>query len=169
MADPAAITDLRTYFCRVLIHEVYHQRAQLEAVLVDDFADLVDPRQGQSGSSPPAPRPVAEAVSAHVLAEGWLRLFTSQRGELLLTVPGRSPDPARYRDAIVAVAEWALRAGMVEEITDADCNVALRAAHQEWFDGPGCAKNTCHQRFRRGRADVRAVLRSIINRDDLSL
>ena len=34
----------------------------------------------------------------------------TQRGELTADVPGRSSDPARYRDVIVTVAEWVLAA-----------------------------------------------------------
>jgi hypothetical protein len=168
VADPGAITDLRAYFCRALIHEVYHQRAQLGAMLVDDFADLVDARQGQSSGGPPAPRPVAEAASTHVLAEGWFRLFITQRGELLARVPGRSSDPARYRDAILAVAEWALAACMVEKITNADYNAPLAACYPEWFDEPRCAESTRYKRFERARTDVRVLLQSIISRNDLN-
>jgi hypothetical protein len=37
----------------------------------------------------------------------------------------------------------------------------------ELFAESGCAENTCHQRFCRARADVRDLLRVIVNRDDL--
>ena len=69
---------------------------------------------------------------------------------------------------IVTVAEQVLRAIMVEDISDTDYNTALRAAYPEWFAEPGYPQNTYHQRFSRARADVRALLRTIINPDDLN-
>ena len=90
-----------------------------------------------------------------------------ERGELATRVPGRSPDPGRYRDVIVAVAELVLLAIVAGDVSDADSNQALRAAYPQWFGEPGCADNTCHQRFSRARADVRDLLRAIISRDEL--
>jgi DNA-directed RNA polymerase specialized sigma24 family protein len=167
VADPAAIRDLRAYFCRSLIREVNHQRAQLGATLVDDFAKLADERQGRSGTSLTVPRPVDETASLHILAEDWLRPFTTQRGDLLSSVPGRSSHPARYRDVIVAAAERALRACMVEKVTDADHNDFLSDAYPGWFAETGCAQNTRDKRLERARADIRALLQSLIDRKDL--
>jgi hypothetical protein len=167
VADPTAIRDLRAYFCRALIREIYHQSAQLGAVLVDDFTGLVDERQRRSDASLAGPRPVDETATMHVLAEGWLRPFTVQRGELLSSVPGRSPCPARYREVIVAAAERAVRACMVEKIADADHNSFLSGACPGWFAEPGCAENTRDKRLERARTDIRALLKSLIDRKDL--
>lgn len=168
VADPAAIRDLRAYFCRSLIREVNHQRAQLRATLVDDFVKLADERQWRSDTSMTVPRPVDETASLHILAEDWLHPFTAQRSELLSSVPGRSPDPARYRDVIVAAAERALRACMVENVTDADHNNFLSGAYPGWFAEPRCTKNTRDKRLERARADIRALLQSFIDRKDLN-
>ena len=167
VADPTPIRDLTAYVCRVLIREIYRLRGQLGATLVEDFASLADARQGRSGDSPPPPRLVAETVSTRLLAEAWLKPFAIRRRELTNSVPSRSPDPRRYRDVIVNIAERVLCRIITEEISDADYNTALSTAYPEWFDEPGCAENTRHQRFRRARKDIRALLRTIINPDDL--
>jgi hypothetical protein len=157
VADPTAIKDLRAYFCRALMREIYHQRAQLGAMLVDDFTGLVDERQRRSDASLAGPRPVDETASMHVLTEGWLRPFTAQRGELLSSVPGRSSYPARYSEVVVAAAEQTLRACMVEKITDADHNNSLSGAYPGWFSEPGCAENIRGKRLKRGRSDTRST------------
>jgi DNA-directed RNA polymerase specialized sigma24 family protein len=167
VADPTAIRDLRAYFYRALIREIYRQGSQLGAMLVDDFTSLADERQRRSGASLAAPRPVDETASMHVLAEGWLRSFAAHRGDLLSSVPGRSPDRARYREVVVAAAERALRACMVEKITDADHNNFLSGAYPGWFAEPGCPENTRDKRLERARADIRALLQSIVDRKDL--
>ena len=167
VADPAAIRDLTAYVCKVLIREIYSLRGQLGATLVEDFASLADARQGRSGDSPPLPQLIAETVSMRLLAEAWLEPFAIRRRELTDSAPNRSPDPRHYRDMIVNVAECMLCRIITEIVTDADFNAALSTAYPEWFDEPGCAENTRHQRFRRAREDVRSLLRTIIDPDDL--
>lgn len=167
VANPAAIRDLRAYFCQALIREVYHLRGQLGAASVDDLASLADARQERSGTSLIAPRPVDETVITNLLDEARLRSFAASRRKLADAAPSRSADPDRYANVTVAVAEWVLRAGMTEVVRDVDLNAALSSAYPEWFDEPGCAGNTRHQRFRRAREDIRALLRTIINPDDL--
>ena len=151
LENPERIEDLRAYFCRVLINEVYHLRGQLRATLVEDFESLAGiarvmaavvrsrhglsmrrsvrgwlPRRGLSGS----PR------SARVFAPPW---------------PGARADPGRYRDLIVAVAEQVLRAVLGGDVSEADSNEALRTAYPEWFGRKGHADNNAHQRFSRAR------------------
>jgi hypothetical protein len=167
VVEPAAIRDMRAYFCRSLIREVHHQRAQLGATLVDDFVKLADERQWRSGNSLTGPRPVDETASLRILAEGWLRPFTARRGDMLSSVPRRSSHPARYGEAIVAAAERALRTCMVDKVADADHNDFLSGAYPEWFADPGCAENTRDKRLERARADIRALLKTIVNRNDL--
>lgn len=167
VANPTAIRDLRAYFCRVLIHEVYRLRGQLGATLMEDFTRVADARQGWSGGNLPARRPVAETVSTRLLAEAWMEPFVTRRRELANRVPGRSPDRHRYREVIVDVAGRVLCRIITEEISDADYNAALSTAYPEWFDQPGSAENNRHQRFRRAREDIRALLRTIVNPDDL--
>lgn len=94
--------------------------------------------------------------------------FTAQRAHLVRKVPGRSPDPSRYRNLIVSVAERVLLPLVSGEVSnvDADANQALSAAYQEWFAEEGVATGIGHQRFSLARADVRRVLRCIARSAD---
>jgi len=166
--DPTAIRNLRAYFCQVLTREIYRMLGQLGAMLVEDFTSVADAHQGRSGGLLSVPQSVAETVSTHLLTEAWLEPFATRCGELTASVPGRSPDPGRYRAMIVTVAERVLRAIVIADTTDADYNTALRGAYAEWFAEPGYPENTYHQRFSRARADVRALLRAVVSRDDLN-
>ena len=164
--DPGRIEDLKAYFCRVLIRVINHLRGQLGAILSDDFASLVDACQGKARGGA-LPRPVDEAVAGTLLARGWLERFTAERESLTAAVPGRPPDLARYREVIVSVAEQVLCSIVTADVCDADRNPALLAAYPEWFAEDGSTAGNAHQRFSRARADVRSLLRMIINRDDL--
>jgi DNA-directed RNA polymerase specialized sigma24 family protein len=166
VADRAAIRNLRAYFCRTVINEIYRERGQLGAAPTEDITDLADRRVRLGGNSSVS-QPIAEAVSTHLLTQAALGRFATQREELNGRVTRRSPDPGRYREVIVKVANQVLAAIIVVEIADADYNTALRAAYPEWFAEPGCPANRRDQRFRRARADVRALLQTIINREDL--
>ena len=117
---------------------------------------------------PPGPAALAGRDGRHRSARRDLaRAFAAERGELATGCLAAPPIPARYRDVIVTVAELVLLAIVTRDVSDADSNAGLRAAYPEWFDEPGCAENTCHQRFSRARADVRGLLCTIISRDDL--
>ena len=135
---------------------------------IEDFESLAETRQHRvtvCGSAPV--RPVDDAVGTRLMAESWIaRGFTRDARVSGRPCP-RAPAPARYRALIVAVAEQVLRDGINGEANQADSNEALRAAYPEWFAQPGCAANTCHQRFRRARADTRELLKAVVNRDEL--
>ena len=164
--DPQHIENLRAYFCTVLIRKVYRLRGQLGTTPVEDFEILVETRRVTACGSAPA-RPVGDAVGTRLMAEIWIERFHVRRACLRAAVPARSSAPGRYRDLIVAVAEQVLRDGIKGEASQADSNAALRAAYPEWFGQPGCAANTCDQRFCRARADVRELLKAVVNRDEL--
>jgi len=161
--NPERIKDLRAYYCRVLINKVYDLRGQLGATLVEDFETLVETRPYRVGSSSARPRPFDEVV----LADTCLERFAAQRDNLRAAVAERSTDPDRYRDVIVTVAEQVLRAILDGDVSQADTNDALRAAYPEWFGEKGRANNNAHQRFSRARADVRDLLKAVVNRDEL--
>jgi DNA-directed RNA polymerase specialized sigma24 family protein len=164
--DPGAIEDLRAYFCRVLIRVINVLRGQLGAILPADFTALADTCQPKVRGEA-LQNPVPETVATHLLAHDWLERFNAEREFLTAAVPGRSPDPFRYREIVASVAEKVLRSIITADVCDADGNPALCAAYPEWFaDDGGTASNT-HQRFSRARADVRCLLRAIVNRDDL--
>lgn len=166
VANPAAIADLRAYFCRVLIREIYRELGQLQAAAAADFTSLVDMRQGRPGSSSPAPRPFPEEVAIGVLGEGWLGAFAARRGELATRVSRRSRDPVRYQRLIVRAAEHMLRT-ILGENADADVNAVLRGGYPDWFAAGSLGKNARDQRLLRARADVCALLKTIVERGDL--
>jgi hypothetical protein len=164
--DPERITDLKAYYCRVLIRTINALRGQLGAVLTDNFASVADAFQGKARSQVP-PRPVDEVVALDRLSRGWFERFTAEQASLTATVPRRSRDHHRYRELIVKVAEQVLRSSVTGDVCDADHNPALRAAYPEWFAEEGNTANNADQRCSRARADVCRLLRMIINRDDL--
>ena len=163
--NPERIKDLRAYFCRVLINKVYDLRGQLGATTVEDFEALANTRPYVVG--PARPRSVDEVVGTELLAHTCLQRFATQRDDLGRAVADRSPDPDRYRDVIVTVAERVLYAILAGDVSQADVNDALRAAYPEWFGEKGGADNNAHQRFSRARADVRDLLKAIVNPDEL--
>ena len=165
VAHPEAIEDLRAYFCRVVLREIYRELRQLRAEVLVDFTVSGDARQDQRGIGAPMPRPLTEEVQTCLLGQGWLGIFTG-RGELAARVPRRSPDPGRYQRLIVRVAEYVLRV-ILGENADADINAALRGGYAEWFAAHNSSRDTRDQRLSRGRADVCALLQTIVERGDL--
>jgi DNA-directed RNA polymerase specialized sigma24 family protein len=161
------IDNLRAYFCKVLIREVHRERGQLGAALVEDFVCVAEARQDAAGCHPASSPCIEDAVSISLQAQLWFKRLAGERDCLLAAVPARSDNVARYRTVIYAAAEQVLRDAIDAEPSDADSNAALRAAYPEYFSQPGAAPNLCHQRFRRAREDVRAMLQTIVGRDEL--
>lgn len=166
MKHPEEIRNLRAYFNRVLINTARQLRSQLGAFPVEDVADVADGRPQALVGQQAAP-PVEDTVGRRVLAGTWRERFTSQRALLVRNVPGRSPDPGRYKDVIVSVAERVLQAIVSGDVRDADGYLALSAAYPEWFAIDGRAVANGHQRLSRARADVSRVLRLVVRRTDL--
>jgi DNA-directed RNA polymerase specialized sigma24 family protein len=161
------VENLRAYFCRVLIHEVYRERGQLRAALVDDFDRVAEERHVAADHHRTSPLPFQDMVCTSLLGRSWLKRLVEERDGLLAAVPARSDDPSRYRAVIYAAAEHILRAGINGDVDEADMNEAFRASYLEYFQQLGARPNTCDQRFRRGRMDVRALLRSVVSHDEL--
>lgn len=162
VSDLARIENLKAYFCRALINEVYRLRGQLTAARPYDPVTLAV--MSDTGTSAPALE--KEAVT-RLLARTWLDQFRARRVHLRAAVPGRSRQPARYRDLIVRTAEHVLRTALDGNVSWADCNEALQAAIPDWFGQPGSAENTCHKHLSRARRDVQDVLQAVVSRDEL--
>ena len=166
--NPEGIDNLRGYVYTVLANKVRCLRGQLRsAVLVDDSERLAEMRQDAPGCNPASPAAVEEAVIMSMTRQIWLERFAALRADLRKAVPGRSDDPDRYRDVIVGVAEWVLRAIVLGDISRADVNQALQARYPEWFSLEACAAGNGHQRFSRARADTGNLLRFVISRNEL--
>ena len=162
------IENLRAYFCKVLIRAMHRERGQLGAALVDDFARVAESRQGAVGCDPASSPCVETAVCTSLQAKSWLERIADNRDCLLATIPARFDDPHRYRGVIYAAADQVLRDSINAEPSDADTNEAFRAAYPEYFDQSAASPNTLHQRFRRARKDVKALLQAVIRRDELT-
>lgn len=97
--------------------------------------------------------------------------MTNIDSELRIPITGpafhvRGP-PDRYRAVVYAAAEQILRDLISGESSEADSNEAFRASYPEYFDQPGAAPNTRHQRLLRVRADTRALLQAAISKASL--
>lgn len=163
---PEQIDDLRRYYCKVLIRNVYRLHAQLGADVVGDPERLADARaRGLGGEA--LPPLFDETVHTDMLARSWLERFAKQRAVLARKVPGRSPKPGQYRDVIVTTAEGMLLAVATRDFRAVDLNLSLRAAYPGWFAERGSEIGNIHQRLARGRADVCRLLRTFIRRGEL--
>jgi len=141
---------------------VYRLRGQAAAARPCDPATLA----AMSDAGKPAPS-WAEEVLTRLTARTWLDRLRAQRACLRAAVPGRSPQPGRYRHLIVQTAEYVLRSAIDGNVSGADSNEALQAAFPEWFGRSGRAENISHKRLSRARRDVRDLLQVIVSRDEL--
>jgi Sigma-70 region 2 len=157
LKHPEQIEDLRRYYLRVMRNEATKLYALRSETPFEDPDSVPAPAQ-----------PVEDQVCNSLRDHSWLRRFTARREMLLAAIPARSPDSRRYRAVIYHAAGQVLFDGLNGDASDADSNDAFRAAYPEYFNPPGAAVNTCHQRFRRAREDVKALLKAVVNRDELT-
>ena len=157
LKHPERIKNLRAYYFQVLRNEATKLYVPRQETPLEDGADAPVPAQ-----------PVDEKVCNSLHAQIWLDRLTGQRVRLLAAIPARSGDPGRYRAVIYNTAEQVLRDGINGEPCDADSNGALRAVYPEYFAEPSASADLLHQRFRRARLDVRALLKNVVNRDELT-
>jgi DNA-directed RNA polymerase specialized sigma24 family protein len=162
VSDLARIENLKAYFCRALINELYRLRGQLAGARPCPPVTLAVMSDAATSAVPSAD----EAVT-RLLARAWLERFRAQRAGLRAAVPGRSRQPSRYRDLIVQTAEHILRTALDGNVSWADCNETLQAGLPDWFGRPGSAENTSHQHLSRARRDVQDLLKAVIRRDEL--
>jgi Sigma-70 region 2 len=157
LKHPEQIENIRRYYLRVMRNEA------TKVYVLHSEIPFEDP------DSVPAPvRPIEDKVCDSLCGHIWLQRLAARREALVAATPGRSADPCRYRTMIYYAAEQVLLGGLNGETSDADSNDALRAAYPEYFDQPGAAANTCHQRFRRARKDVKALLQAIVDHNELT-
>jgi hypothetical protein len=157
LKHPERINNIRVYYLRVLRNEA----AKLYALRQE--TPFEDP-----DSVPTPALPIDEKVCTSVQAEVWFERFATRREHLRDAVPARSGDPDRYQGLIYETAGQVLRDGINGEPGDADTNDAFRRAYPEYFARPGASADLLHQRFRRAREDVKAVLRTVVDRDELT-
>jgi hypothetical protein len=160
--NPERSVDLRAYYCRVLLRNIHRLRSQLGAILIDDFGVVADSCQRELGGEP-APRPFDGTVISDLFVPDCLRYLAAHHTALSCKVPGRSPNPYRYRNVVVTGATGMLLA----KVSDIDLNETLRTAYPQWFAENGVPVSNIHRRFARARAYACLLLREIIKRRDL--
>lgn len=159
----AEIENMKAYFYQVLRREIARERGQLGAILIEDFAREADDRQLDARAMDKSSAGFEDELCTSVQCWYLHKQLLADRDKLLASVPGRSPNNERYREVVYAAAEAILSAGMRAEPSEADSIKAFRESYAEYFAQPGAAANTCHQRFLRARADVRALLRALVS------
>lgn len=160
---PEEIDDLRKYFCRVLINEIYRLLRPQRTTPLVNVEEMADACHGRSWGLPPTD-PFDEILCTQLITLTLLRRLDERRESITLRVPGRSPDPRRYRELIVACARDVLVATATGDVSDADSPAALRVTYPAWFAEEGCGTANVYQRVKRARDDVRALL-LLISRD----
>ena len=161
---PEHIDDLRAYFCRVVSREAVRlYRKSGTALLLDDPESVVAARRVHGQVA----RPLEEDAAAHLMAQIWQERLRNRKEQLRAAVSGRSADPDRYRDLIVAIAPSRLKSVVWDEASDKDLNSDLLDAYPEYFAQPGHGRNSCDRRFSRARADLRALLQEVVARDEI--
>lgn len=167
---PERIENLKAYFLKVLKNEINALRAQHRKTipLQNPGAALELGQRGTVVCGPAPSRAMDDLVRTRLLARSLRARLVVQRESLLIAVPARSNDPRRYRTVTYHAAEQILLDSLNGDASDADSNDAFRDAYPEYFNQPGAAVNTCHQRFRRAREDVRALLRAVVDHDELT-
>jgi len=159
--DPAEIRNLKAYFYQVLRREIARERGGLDAILVADFPRAAEDRRPDPCT--PDESSAGFEDDACISVQFWYirKEFVANQEKLLASVPSRSTDEVRYRGVVYAAAEAILSDGIKGEPSEADTNEAFRASYPEYFAQSGASANTCHQRFVRARADVRALLQAV--------
>jgi len=165
--DPGHIENLRAFFCKALIHEINRMLGRPGPIPVEDPETVAGARHGGDLDAHAAARPVDEAAILGHQAQAWLKRFHNERKRLRAMVPESSSDPERYRAVILATAEEVLRSAGDGQVTWADSNAALQAIYPEWFGGADCSSATHYKRLSRARREVRALLRTIVSKEEL--
>jgi DNA-directed RNA polymerase specialized sigma24 family protein len=157
LKHPERIRNLRSYYFRVLRNEA------TKLYILRQETPFEDP------DSIPAPaQPIDDKVCNSLCHRTWLQRLGARREALLAAIPARSPDPRRYRTVVHHSAGQVLLDGFNGEASDADSNDAFRLIYPEYFAQPDASANLLHQRFRRAREDVKALLQTVVGRDELT-
>jgi hypothetical protein len=150
MEHPERIADLGRYF-RAMVISVIHRARSAER-------ERSQREEGPRGKHGPAALQVPPGGDHR----GWLERFSAGRDRLTAAVPGRSPDPGRYRNLIAAVAERVLGAVPDQGGSGPDPGRALQAGYPEWFQEAGCTAAGRDARLARARSDLRNLLLAVV-------
>jgi DNA-directed RNA polymerase specialized sigma24 family protein len=160
LKHPERIENIRAYYLRVLRNEATKLYALRQETPFEDPDSDPD-------SAPAPAQPIDEKVCNALRDQAWPQRLVARRESLLLAIPARSGDPRRYRTVIYHSAKRVLLDSLNGEASDADSNDAFRTAFPEYFAQLRASANLLHQRFRRAREDVKALLQAVVDRDEL--
>jgi hypothetical protein len=163
MSNRECINDLRAYFCTIVVHQAARMR-NVQGTLPFDNPESATGAHHVDGR---APRTLEDSVVARLLAQAWMAEFRQRKQQLRAAVPGRSAHPDRYRDNIVAAAEAFLKAVALGDVSAKVPREKLLVEYPEWFAEPGCSVTARDQRFSRAHADLSALVRQVVAREDL--
>ena len=152
------IDNLRGYFYRVMARTAWRMRDDVtrQGIPADDPLAAAGPRRGLELAAAPA----EDEALLRLLNAARRDLLRRRRAELRQEIPACSPDPDRYRDAIVDITGRLLADDGPDDRTE--INDALIAAYPEWFAAPEAAAAARYQRRCRGRADIMRVVGAVI-------
>jgi hypothetical protein len=157
IAHGLPIRNLRAYWYRVMVHDAARMGQDIarQGIVAEDPVAAAGPRRLDLAAAS-----AEEDALRRLLGSGRRALLHRRRAELRQGIPAASPDPGRYRDIILGLAERVLAGDGPE--TRAELNDALITAYPEWFAGPAIADAARYQRRRRGREDVGRVLGAVV-------
>ena len=166
--DPLAIANLRAYFCTALDHTGRRMREELTSGPLpagETWVMDTAPRDtGGPWASRPG-RPAEDEALEQLTSRARLNALRRRRAELGLLIPDCSPDPARYRQAIIAVAGQVLAPDRPGPATQRQLTKALCTVYPAWFCEPSCSTAALDQRRRRGRVSVQIILAAVVDGD----
>jgi DNA-directed RNA polymerase specialized sigma24 family protein len=157
LKHPEQIENIRRYYLRVMRNEATRLYALRSETPFEDPDSVPAPAQ-------PVEDKVCNSLRDHI----WLQRLAARRETLWAGIPARSADPRRYRTVVYHSAGQVLFDGLNGDASDADSNDSFRAAYAEYFAQPGASANLLHQRSRRAREDVKALLQVVVDRDELT-
>lgn len=164
---PENIRNLRSYCYTTVANEIRALYTLPRPVLVEDVETHTSPQPSPALYGPACERAVADQACTTAQTQVWLNRHAARHDELISTIPARSTDQARYREVIYAAAKQAFLDHLSLEPNDPAFPEVLKEVYPEYFDDPGAAPNTLHQRISRARDDITAVLQKIIKREEL--
>jgi hypothetical protein len=160
--SPQEIEDLSAYFIAALKREISHQLTYTARIAADDIESIREQRLTPTRCS--RIDSVEHEVQMSRLAEAVLNRLECDREILIGAVPRHSPDPCRYRIAIIAAARAIVSLLWEASAISASWNATLKTIYPEWYVNSRPTAEVIDQWLSRARRDVRLLLSEIIGR-----
>ena len=167
---PENIRNLRSYCFTTVANEIRALYTLPRPVLVDDVETITAPQPSLALYGPVCERSVADQACTTAQAQVWLTRHAGLRGSSPATVPGRSARPRPIPRGHPRRRETGSpRPAQPGPVATLPSPMVLGVAYPPPTSPTRPPlPNTLHQRISRARDDIKALLRSIVNRDELS-